>query len=59
MLLEAHGARSRTGKARSIQEIDLEVEERFDQVGERIHRVTVVAIQGDDQVAGGLANPRL
>ena len=53
LLLEAHGAPVAHRKARGVQEIDVQVQESLDQVGERVHRVAVVAVQRDDQVAGG------
>ena len=46
--------RSRTGKPRGVQEIDSQVQEGLDQVRDRVHRVAVVAVQRDDEVAGGL-----
>ena len=46
-------------ETRSIQEIDLEVQKGFEQVRERIGRITVIAIERNDDVAGCVANPRL
>ena len=50
---EAHGAGVADREARGIQEIDIEVEEGFEQVGERVDRVALVAIEGDDEILGG------
>src|SRR5207302_11180143 len=38
---------------RGVEEIDFEVQEGFDEVGEGVDGVAVAAIQGDDEVAGG------
>ena len=46
-------------EARGVQEIHVQVEEGLDQVGERVHRIAVVAIERDDQVAGGVGEAAL
>ena len=51
--------RSRTGKPRSIQEIHVQMQERLDQVGNGIDRIAVIAVQGHDQVAGGVGEAAL
>ncbi len=50
-VLEAHGAAVAHGEPRGVQEIDIEVQEGFDQVRERVDGIAVVAIEGDDQIA--------
>ena len=52
-VLETHGAAVAHGEPRSVEEIDVEVKEGFDQIRERVGRIAVVAIERDDQVAHG------
>ena len=47
------------GKAGGVQKVHFEMPERLDQVGEGVHRVAVIAIQGHDQVAGGAGETAL
>ena len=46
-------------EARGVQEIHLQMQKGLDQVGDRVHRVAVIAVQGNDHVSPGLAEPAL
>ena len=52
-MFEAHGPPVANRKARSVQEIDVQVKEGLDEVRKGVHRITVIAIEGDHQIAGG------
>jgi len=54
-VLEAHRARNPDGESGSVQEISLQVEERFEQIRDGVGRVGVIAVQGHDDVTGRLA----
>ena len=54
-MFEAHGVTVAHGKSRGIQEIDFQMEEGFQQIGQRVGRITVIAVERDDDVAGCVA----
>src|SRR5215472_16636283 len=53
LVLETHGLPIAHRKTRSVQKIYLEMQQRFDQIRDRVRRITVVAIERYDDVAGG------
>lgn len=54
LVFEAHGAAVADGEARGVEEIDLKVEEGFEQVGDGVGRIAVIAVERYDDVAGGV-----
>jgi hypothetical protein len=59
LVFKAHGAAVAHGKPRGVEEVGFEVKKGFQQVGDGIGRIAVIAIERDDDVAGCPRNPVL
>src|ERR1035441_3244978 len=57
MVLQAHGMPVADGKARGIEEVDLQVPECLQQIRDSVYRITMVAIQRHDEIAGSGGKP--
>ena len=53
-MLEAHRLSITDREARGAQKIYFEMKESFEQIGDGIGRIAVVAVKGDNDVSGGV-----
>ncbi len=55
LVLETHGLGIAHGEAAGVQKIRLQVNKGFEQIGNAVHRITVVPVESNDDVAGSAA----
>src|SRR5581483_7941475 len=53
-MFEAHRPRVANGEAGGVQKVNLKVQERLEKIRNAVHRIRMVAVEGDDQVPGGV-----